>query len=501
MLLEMRNIQKRFPGVVALKGVDFEMERGKVHCLVGENGAGKSTLVKILSGAYPDYEGQILLDGQPVNLHSPHEARRLGVAAVHQGRDLVPTLSGIQNIFLGNELKQKNRLLDSKSMNRFAGDLVHRMGVEINLNLPVEQLSIPDQEIIAIAKALSTDCKILLVDEATAPLDSKERVKLFEVIRKLKQEGKGILYISHNLEEIFQVGDRVTVLRDGRLIETKDVAATSLNEVIHLMVGELEEFHKREAGFGETVFAVRNLTVNDAVRGISLELKKGEILGITGLAGCGKDQVLEGIFGLVPDIGGQLTLRGGEIKVKRPLHAIQAGLGLLPDNRREKGCVPCRAVSENISLTLINSSRTFKTSPNSIMKLARQFIKQLSIVTSSPRQRVEFLSGGNQQKVVFAKWLATQCDILMLNEPTEGIDIRVRRELYDTLGRLAREGKSIIVTTGDVDEVLAVSDRVLVMVKGRIVGEFATAKTNKKEILETMLQSREDDAEATEGKA
>ncbi len=489
MLLEMKKIWKRFPGVVALKGVDFRMERGKVHCLVGENGAGKSTLVRILSGAYPDYEGEILLDGRPVHLGSPREARRHGVAAVHQGRDLVPTLSGIENIFLGNELRTGPRLLDTKSMVRHASDLVERMGLEIDLRRPVEQLSIPDQEIIAIAKALSSDCRLLLVDEATAPLDSSERQKLFEVIRKLKEAGTGILYISHNLEEILQVGDRVTVLRDGGVIDTREVKNTSLNEIIHLMVGELEEFHKAEACRGEAVLALRDMKVPGAVDGVSLELCKGEILGITGLAGCGKDQVLEGIFGLVPGISGRLIFNGKEMRIRRPLNAIQGGIGLLPDNRREKGLVPCRAVSENISLTVINSLKSFRTSPNSILKLARQFIKQLSIVLSSPNQRVEFLSGGNQQKVVFAKWLAARCEVLMLNEPTEGIDIRVRRELYDTLGRLAREGKSILIASGDVDEILTVSDRILVMVRGRIAGEFAASKTNKREILECMLQS------------
>ncbi len=496
MLLEMTKISKRFPGVIALKGIDFQMDTANVHCLVGENGAGKSTMVRILSGAYPDYDGEIRILGNAVHLGSPREARRHGVAAIHQGRDLVPTLSGIENIFLGNEMYAKARLLDKAGMRRSAVELVERMGVEIDLRLPVERLSIPDQEIIAIAKALSADCKLLLVDEATAPLDNEERQKLFEVIRKLKADGKGILYISHNLEEILQIGDLVTVLRDGRIIDTREVKKTSLTELIHLMVGDLEEFHKADACRGEMALVVHGLKIPGGVHDISFDLCKGEILGITGLAGCGKDLVLEGIFGLLPDCAGKISFDGKEMDIRRPLNAIQGGIGLLPDNRREKGLIPCRAVSENIGLAVMNSLKSFRTSPNTIVRLARQFIKQLSIALSSPAQRVEFLSGGNQQKVVFAKWLAANCQILMLNEPTEGIDIRVRRELYDILGSLARENKSILIASGDVDEILTVSDRILVMVKGRIMGEFVASKTNKKEILECMLQPATEEVHA-----
>jgi ribose transport system ATP-binding protein len=489
MLLQMNGIRKQFPGVVALNGVDFSMDRGEVHCLVGANGAGKSTLVRILSGAYPDYEGVVLLDGERVHLGSPRDARRHGVAAIHQGRDLVPTLSGIENVYLGSEVRTGARLLDKRTMTRRAAEHVERMGVKIDLRKPVEQLSIPDQEIIAIAKALSTDCRLLMVDEATAPLDSAERQKLFEVIRKLKESGTGVLYISHNLEEILQIGDRVTVLRDGRVIGTRPVKDTSLNEIIHLMVGDIQEFHKAEASRGEAVLSVRDLKVPGAVDGVSFDLHKGEILGITGLAGCGKDQVLEGLFGLLPRISGRAHFGKRQMKFHRPLGTIRDGIGLLPDNRREKGLIPCRAVSENIGLTVINSDKSFRTSPNALSRLARQFVKELSIVLYSPNQRVEYLSGGNQQKVVFGKWLAARSEVLMLNEPTEGIDIRVRRELYDTLGRLAREGKSILIATGDVDEILTVSDRILVMVRGRMAGEFVASKTNKREILECMLQS------------
>jgi len=490
MLLKLKNVVKKFPGVVALRGVNFELERGEVHCLVGENGAGKSTIVKILSGVYPDYEGEILIDSQPAHLSSPREARQLGIASIQQERDLVPTLNSLENIFLGNEWRTRYRLLDKKSMLNYATELANRLGVNIDLTKPVELLNVPDQEIVAIAKALSTECKILLVDEATAPLDSEERIKLFEVTRKLKQEGKGIVYISHNLEEIFQIGDKVTVLRDGRVISTKDVSKTNLEEIIHLMVGRIKRFHKQEAELGEKVFSVKDFRIDGFIEKVNFDVKRGEILGITGLAGCGKIEVLEGIFGLLPNAEGKINLQGKYVKITSPLSAIKKGIGLLPNNRREKGLVTCRPVSENIGLTFINSSNTVRISPKTIMRVAKEFIRLLRIVVSSPKQRVEYLSGGNQQKVVFAKSLAAKCNVLMLNEPTEGIDVRVRRELYDTLNNLAREGKSIVITSSDVEEILNMCDRILVMVNGRVAGEFTTSQTNKKEILEYMSKSK-----------
>ena len=490
MLLKLKNVVKKFPGVVALRGVNFELERGEVHCLVGENGAGKSTIVKILSGVYPDYEGEILIDSQPAHLSSPREARQLGIASIQQERDLVPTLNSLENIFLGNEWRTRYRLLDKKSMLNYATELANRLGVNIDLTKPVELLNVPDQEIVAIAKALSTECKILLVDEATAPLDSEERIKLFEVTRKLKQEGKGIVYISHNLEEIFQIGDKVTVLRDGRVISTKDVSKTNLEEIIHLMVGRIKRFHKQEAELGEKVFSVKDFRIDGFIEKVNFDVKRGEILGITGLAGCGKIEVLEGIFGLLPDAERKINLQGKYVKITSPLSAIKKGIGLLPNNRREKGLVTCRPVSENIGLTFINSSNTVRISPKTIMRVAKEFIRLLRIVVSSPKQRVEYLSGGNQQKVVFAKSLAAKCNVLMLNEPTEGIDVRVRRELYDTLNNLAREGKSIVITSSDVEEILNMCDRILVMVNGRVAGEFTTSQTNKKEILEYMSKSK-----------
>ena len=490
MLLQLNNISKKFPGVIALDNVSFQLEAGSTHCLVGENGAGKSTVVKILSGAYPDYEGEVLIDNNPCRLSSPREARNAGIASIHQGRDLVPTLSAVENIFLGNEWKTGYRTLNKKKMLAYAKELVDRMGMELDMQKPVEQLSIPDQEIVAIAKALSADCKILLVDEATAALDSEERLKLFDVIDKLKKEGKGIVYISHNMEEIFQIGDKTSVLRDGKMISTQSTAETNLEKIIHLMVGELKSFHKKEAQPRDVVFTVEDLSVGSLVKNIGFDLRKGEILGITGLAGCGKTEVLEGIFGLLPDTEGQLSLNGKTLKISSPINSIKAGVGLLPNNRREKGLITCRSVNENIGLTYINSVNSLKISPQYVVRLAQKYIKALRIVLSSPKQRVEYLSGGNQQKVLFAKCLAAEGDILMLNEPTEGIDVRVRRELYDTLSDLANDGKSIILTSGDVDEVLSVSDRVLVMADGELINEYNASQTNKREILECILKSK-----------
>ncbi|UCF98183.1 MAG: sugar ABC transporter ATP-binding protein [Spirochaetaceae bacterium] len=488
-LLKARNISKAFPGVRALDGVNFELDKGELHCLVGENGAGKTTFVKALSGAYLDYEGELYIQGEKVQITNPLQAVKLGISAVQQHRDLVPTLSGAENIYLGLELT-KGMFIDFDEQYRRARKITDRFDKTIELKIPVQYLTVAEQEIVAIAKALLRNPRILILDEATAPLDRNERKVLFEVLREIKSEGEiGIIFISHNLEELFEIGDRVTVFKDGQLVDTTALSEVTMNEIIRMMIGkeERQRYSKKKMNRGEEILRLSEVSVPNLLEDVNLAVHAGEIVGVAGRLGSNKEKIAEAIFGLSPVSGGDIIFKGKQISAETPAKSIHLGIGLLPVDRREEGLVLSRAVAENIILTWINKFRRAFSSAKSVRNVAGNFVKKLSIKTTGLAQRVEYLSGGNQQKVVMAKWLAADSDLLVLLEPTEGIDVGTRWEIYQILEDLAEAGKAILVISSDLDELLVISDRIVIMGWGRVIEEVRQDNMNKEYIFEKTI--------------
>ncbi len=490
-LLEMKKIQKTFLGVVALNGVDFDLEKGEVHCLVGENGAGKSTLVKILSGAYTDYHGEIFLDSQPVRIDNPRKSRHLGIAAIQQHRDLVPTLNAVENMFLGQEMKRGKTILFQKEYAR-AKEMIAIFGRTIDLEIPVSSLSVSDQEIVAICKALLSNCKILILDETAAPLDRQERVILFQKIRELAEKGLGIIYISHDLEEIFEVGDRVTVLKDGRKVGTREVTKTDLEEIVKMMIGTEQKKPTTNKDIQKSIqpiLRVRNLTVEKRLKNISFDLFGGEILGIYGLAGSGIEYIGYALFGVVPKSkNSEIYLHENRVRLGNPKESLRMGIALIPDDRRIKGLVSTRSVGQNIVLPLINKTKQRLIPSQFVYTISREYIEKLHIKTPSYLQLVEYLSGGNQQKVLVAKMLVTNCNVLILIEPTEGIDVGTRYELYQLFRNLSEDThKGLILISTDLDQILALSDRILILCRDGNLREGFPQEWNKQEIFEMAL--------------
>jgi ribose transport system ATP-binding protein len=488
-LLHAKSITKEFPGVKALDNVDFELRRGELHCLVGENGAGKTTLVKVLYGAYPDYQGEIFLSGRKIRVTHPLQAQELGIAAIQQHRDLVPTLTGAENIFLGME-KTRGIFIDERGQYERARKVVDRFDETMNLGIPVQYLTVAEQEIIAIAKALVREHQVLILDEATAPLDRNERQILFDVLKEMRGEGEiGIIFISHHIEELFEIGDRVTVFKDGKLVATKDITAVDYNAVVKLMIGEEERkrYAKKKVERGEELLNMQNVHVPGLLDKVSLNVRRGEIVGVAGRLGSNKHVIAEVIFGLQEQAEGEVTFKGEVLHPDRPEGAIRKGIGLLPIDRREEGLILCRGVSENVILTWLNKIRKSFLSIRSLNDRTKNYIDKLGIKTTSISQRVEYLSGGNQQKVVMSKWLNANSDLLILLEPTEGIDVQTRWDIYSILEELARTGKGILLISSDLDEVVAVADRVYVMRGGEIVEEVTGKKIEYRYIFEKSL--------------
>ena len=469
----MINITKEFPGVKAVDSVDFELLKGEIHCLVGMNGAGKSTFVKVICGAYTDYKGDIFMNGEKVRITHPLQATKIGIAAIQQHRDLVPTLNGVENIFLGIE-QNKGIFIDEKKEYKKARNIIDRFDKTINLEVPIRYLTVAEQEIIAISKALMKKHQILILDEATAPLGRNERNILLDVLKELKNLGDiGIILISHQMEELFEVGDRVTVFKDGKSVATKDINKVNISDVIKLMIGEEErkKFTKGKIKTGGEILKISNLSIYNELYNVSMSVNKGEIVGVAGRIGSNKEKIAEAIFGLKDISSGEIYFKGEQLKIKKPEDAIKKGIGLLPIDRRNEGLVLCRSVSQNTILTWINKMCKGFLSERYINDFSENYIDKLGIKTPSVNQRVEYLSGGNQQKVVMAKWLAADADLLILLEPTEGIDVKIRWEIYQILKDLARDGKGILVISSDLDEIVAISDRVFVMREGKMIYE------------------------------
>jgi ribose transport system ATP-binding protein len=489
-VLEMRHIGKRFPGVIALDEVDFELRRGEVHILLGENGAGKSTLMKILSGAYQKSAGQIFLDGAEIEIRTPKHAQTLGISTIYQEFNLIPNLSIGENIFLGREPARVPGHINQRAIFQQARVALSGLGLELNPRKLIKELRVAEQQMVEVAKALSLDARILIMDEPTAALTEHEIKELFATIRKLKEQGVAIVYISHRLEELFEIGDRVTILRDGRSVGTHEVRDMSKSELIRLMVNrELTElFPKVTAQRGPEVLRVEGLSTRGGLKDISFTLYKGEVLGIAGLLGAGRTEVARAIFGVDKISSGTIYVNGKQQTINSPRGAIDCGLGFLTEDRKSQGLVLRLSVKENLCLSSLDKfSNLGVMNPNEERKAASRYVEELRIRTPSLDQKVMFLSGGNQQKVVLSKWLCSQAKVFIFDEPTRGIDVGAKTEIYQLMNRLTANGVAIIMISSELLEVLGMSDRVLVMREGRIGGEFSAAEATQERILQCAL--------------
>ncbi|MEQ9406707.1 MAG: sugar ABC transporter ATP-binding protein [Fuerstiella sp.] len=488
-LLQMTGIEKSFPGVRALSGVSLTLGRGEVLALMGENGAGKSTLIKTLGGAHQPDAGTIAIDGQVVRLDSPAAAIAAGIGVIYQEFNLIPALSAWENIFLGRE---KSGLFVSRKTERDrAGELFRRLGVEVPLDVPCRQLSVAQQQLVEIAKALSQDVRILVMDEPSAALTPQEVEKLFGIIRELQGRGIGIIYISHRLDEVFQIADTITVLRDGQYVGQAPTSEMTRQQMIEMMVGRSieNEFPKQAAEIGPVRLDVRGLTRGDAVRDVSFQVRRGEVLGLTGLVGAGRTELVRLIFGADPADAGRMTLDGQPLQIRSPRDAIRAGICLLTEDRKSQGLVLGRSVQENFGLpNLRELSVLGMVRQRQERKLFADYVTALSIRISHHEQLAANLSGGNQQKVVLARWLQQKADILIFDEPTRGIDVGARHEIYQLMNKLAAEGRSIIMISSELPEVLGMSDRILVLHEGRVTGEITdVAAATQEQIMEMAI--------------
>lgn len=477
-LLQMRGIAKSFPGVRALQGIDLELGRGEVLALLGENGAGKSTLIKILGGAHVPDAGTVEIDGQPVTIASPHAAQRCGIGIIYQEFNLIPALTARENIFLGQERGILWPLAKDAERLR-AGELFARIGVAVAPDKPCRSLTVAQQQVVEIAKALSLNARIIVMDEPSATLTLKEVERLFAIIRELKSQGIGVIYISHRLDEIFEIADRVMVLRDGRHVGTRPIGELSRESMIEMMVGRTleEEFPKQSAAIGDERLVVRHLRRGAAVQDVSLAIRRGEVLGLTGLVGAGRTEVARLIFGADRREAGTIHLDGRTLDIRQPRDAIAAGICLLTEDRKTQGLVLGQNVRENFALPNLNrwSHWGFIRASRERAALAR-YVESLRIKLAHPEQSVATLSGGNQQKVVLAKWLEQESEVIIFDEPTRGIDVGAKYEIYQLMNRLAAQGKAILMISSELPEVLGMSDRILVMHAGRVAGEITDVR-------------------------
>ncbi len=482
-LLEMRGIVKSFPGSQALRGVNFSLKAGEVLALLGENGAGKSTLMKVLGGAFRADAGSIEIDGVVQHFASPQGSLRSGVAVIYQEFNLVPGLTACENIFLGQEPTHVGFIAQAQER-RQAAELFKRLGVEVDLDVPCRRLTTAQQQLVEIAKALAFQARIIVMDEPSAALTSHEVGRLFAIIEELKRQGIGIVYISHRLDEIFAIADRVTVLRDGLNVGERPIAQVTRQELIELMVGRVlsDEFPKRSTTIGPPRLEVTGLRRGRAVRDVSLSVHRGEILALTGLVGAGRTETVRLIFGADLREAGEIRLDGCLLAIRSPRDAIAAGIGLLTEDRKLQGLVLGHSVRENFGLPNLSwlTRGGFVMLRRERDEFAR-YAAALRIKASSSEQRADTLSGGNQQKVVLSKWLARNCNVLIFDEPTRGIDVGAKYEIYLLMNELAAQGKAILMISSELPEVLGMADRILILHEGRVTGEIADPRSATQE--------------------
>lgn len=487
-LLKMEGISKAFAGVKALDNIQFDLKNGEVHALMGENGAGKSTLMKILTGVYVRDEGKVYLKGDAIEYTNPKEAQRDGVVIVHQELNMMKDLTVAENIFIGRETVRGKFMIDDADLIKKSNELFRRLGVSINPKQKVGDLTVGNQQMVEIAKAISMDAQIIVFDEPTAALSTKEIQDLFKIIRDLKKQGLGIVYISHRMDEIGVITDRITVMRDGEYVGTVETEATSREELIRMMVGRtLKEEPKKESKVSENapvVLEVKNLSSGTMVKGIDFTLKKGEILGFAGLMGAGRTETARAIFGADKIDSGTIILNGKEVKINNTHEAVARGIAYVSEDRRRYGILTEKSIAENTVLpSMENFTRKGFINDKEIYKVSEEYRKSMRVKSTDSMQLVKNLSGGNQQKVVISKWLVADSDIIILDEPTRGIDIGAKDEIYKLIESLVAMGKSIIMISSEMSEVLRLSDRIIVLCEGRKTGELSIEEATQEKIM------------------
>ncbi len=493
-LIRMRDICVEFPGVKALQNVDFDFESGHVTALVGANGAGKSTLMKVLSGVYAHYTGQITVNGRAVEIRNPNAAKDLGIETVYQEVDtvLVSTLTVAENImmdYLARGIGHK-QFINSRYMKETSQKILRELGIAIPINAIVASLSMAQKQMVVIARAVLRECKFLILDEPTAPLSNSETEKMFEIVRQLKQKGVGIIFISHRLDELFVICDTMTVLRDGRIIEANKPLNCSITnkDIVELMLGRTysEELDRSGRTIGEVFLEVKDLTESRGlVKDINLVVRSGEIVGLSGLVGAGKTELCKTLYGAFAKSGGEIRIKGKDKKLNSPQDAVQAGLALIPEERRKEGIVVGETVCSNLSMATLGKHTGFLSFVNkrSELEAAKEKIQKVKVKTPSPFQKIEYLSGGNQQKVTIGKWLDSDADIYIFDEPTKGIDVGAKQDVYNLIIDLARQGKAIIYSSSEQSEILQLTDRTYVMYNGRIQKELDSTETTEELLL------------------
>ncbi len=485
--MELRDINKSFPGVKALDNVSLNLKSGEVLALLGENGAGKSTLMKILSGVYTRDSGEAIIFGENVEHMTPQKAQELGIAIIHQELNMCAHLSVAENIFLGRELTKSGKL-DNKTMNLKTAEILEKLNIELEPSTIVGDLSVSKQQMVEIAKALSTNAKILIMDEPTSALTSKEIDDLFVLIHKLKNDGCGIVYISHRLEELQRIVDRVTIMRDGKFITTMNFADTTMPEIIEHMVGReiKEKFPRVECERGQKIFEVKNLNAGKLVRDISFDLYQGEIVGIAGLMGAGRTELTRVIFGVDKKDSGEIILEGKVLDIKNTMDAIKEGIVLAPEDRKKDGLCTKLSIRENIALPNLDilCQSLGIVNRNKEKTMVEKSVKDLKIKLANSEVDAGSLSGGNQQKVVVAKWLARNSKVVIFDEPTRGIDVAAKVEIYNLMNELKQNNIGVLFVSSEMPEVMGISDRILVMCDGKITGEMPTKEATQSKILE-----------------
>ncbi|WP_040214489.1 sugar ABC transporter ATP-binding protein [Clostridium polynesiense] len=491
-ILEMKNISKSFPGVKALEDVNLKVYQGEVLALLGENGAGKSTLMKILSGVYTKDKGQIFIDGEEIEIKDIKHAESLGVCIIHQELSVLPNLTVAENLFLGNEkYSSASRRINKKLMKHRAVDFLEQIGSKVSPEMLVKDINVGEMQMLEIVKAIAKNSNIIVMDEPTTALTEVETQSLFNVIEKLKEKGIAVIYISHRMDEIFRICDRVTVLRDGKYIGEAETNEVTKDDLITMMVGRKleDQFPYKEVKDKKVIMEVNNLSFEDKVKDVSFQIKSGEILGIAGLMGAGRTELAKTIFGEYKKASGQIFIEGREESISSPKDAIKLGISYLSEDRKKEGLILPLSVRENMSLSNLDKYE------NKMKKIDRKaeknevdkYIKTLSIKTPNQEQKIKNLSGGNQQKVIFAKWLMKSPRVLIVDEPTRGIDVGAKKEIYDVLNELKASGKAVVMISSDMPEIIGICDRVLVMHEGKLMGELSREDATQENIMKLAI--------------
>ena len=486
MRIEMRGIDKSFGSNQVLKQAGFTLESGEVHALMGENGAGKSTLMKILTGVYTKDAGTVLVDGKEVNYKNPQEAEKAGIVFIYQELNVMFDLTVEENLFMGKEIHGKFGICDKKAMQKKAQEALNTLGVNISPKTVMSELSVGQQQMVEICKALMADAKVIIMDEPTAALTQSETVALFKVIESLRKKGVSMVYISHRMEEIFELCDRITVLRDGSYIGVKNIPETNMNEIVKMMIGREigERYPSRDVKIGKEVLKVKGLTRKGTFHDVSFSVRAGEVLGVSGLMGAGRTEIMQAVFGNLSYESGTIEIDGEEVKISNPRQAMEHGIGFITEDRKTEGLMLDKSIRENISLcNLGRISKSSVISKEAEKDVVAEAIKDLHIKCFGPFHECNNLSGGNQQKVVLAKWILTNPKILILDEPTRGVDIGAKKEIYNIINKLAAQGVAIIMVSSELPEVLGMSDNIMVVREGEVRGIISYEEANQERVM------------------